>query len=588
MKALKRIFTLILFASILHTTSFAQEVSTYFSHIVQRGESLYGISIMYGVSQDEIIRLNPGCQDKLYAGESIRIPQTKEGRNVVFHTIQPGETLYRLTVKYNTSAKMICTANPGLSAETFRIGKVIRVPLNAPAETAAQSTTGKEGDSQSSVKQAVKPKCNEMHKVKRRETIFSISRLYKISEKELIAANPELKTQELKKGQWLCIPAATKKERPTVTPRPERQPTDKELFESVGNDKQHLQQIRAAVMLPFTHDKRMVEYYEGILIAVDSLKRTGTSVELFVYDTDSPGRTIDNLLSNSEMESMHLIIGPSKGNEIEKVAKFASKHKIRLVIPFSSKEEEVFYNPYVYLVNTPQSYIYSEVYDHFFRQFKNMNIVFLESKEKNDKKDFISGLKNELSNRHIAYKSLYDTSSYTELDAVTDTTINNIFIPTTGNSISLTRVVPQLAQLTRLHPTAEIHMFGYPEWQTYTIDYLDSFFGLDTYFYSSFYTNNLLPAAKNFISQYRKWYSKEMAMSYPRYGMLGFDTAYFFLKGLSIYGTDLENNLDKMSLKPIQTGFKFERVNNWGGFINKKVFFVNFSKNYELIKMDFE
>ena len=44
--------------------------------------------------------------------------------------------------------------------------------------------------------------------------------------------------------------------------------------------------------------------------------------------------------------------------------------------------------------------------------------------------------------------------------------------------------------------------------------------------------------------------------------MLGFDTGFFFLKGLSRYGSELENNLPKMNLTPIQTGFKFERVNN--------------------------
>lgn len=43
-----------------------------------------------------------------------------------------------------------------------------------------------------------------------------------------------------------------------------------------------------------------------------------------------------------------------------------------------------------------------------------------------------------------------------------------------------------------------------------------------------------------------------------------------------------------MDLVPIQTGFKFQRVNNWGGFINKKVFFVHFTKNYELVKLDYD
>ena len=124
-------------------------------------------------------------------------------------------------------------------------------------------------------------------------------------------------------------------------------------------------------------------------------------------------------------------------------------------------------------------------------------------------------------------------------------------------------------------------MFGYPEWQTYTQDFLANFYELDTYFYSSFYTNNLFPAAINFTQSYRRWYSKDMSNTYPKYGMLGFDVGYFFLKGLSQQGNKLEENLNRVQVTPIQTGFCFERV-------NRKVFFVHFTKDYELIKLDFE
>ena len=69
---------------------------------------------------------------------------------------------------------------------------------------------------------------------------------------------------------------------------------------------------------------------------------------------------------------------------------------------------------------------------------------------------------------------------------------------------------------------------------------------------------------------------------------MGFDIGYFFMKGLAQEGNELESNLNRIEVVPIQTGFKFERVNNWGGFINRKVFFVHFTKDYELIKLDFE
>ncbi len=166
--------------------------------------------------------------------------------------------------------------------------------------------------------------------------------------------------------------------------------------------------------------------------------------------------------------------------------------------------------------------------------------------------------------------------------------MDNVFIPTSGTNVALIKLLPQLIVASRDNPDYRMQLFGYPEWQTYTHDHLASFYELDTYFYSSFYTNNLFPEAVQFSSDYRKWYSKDMLNSFPKYGMLGFDTGYFFLKGLSQYGNKLEEKLDKVAVTPIQTGFKFERVNNWGGFINRKVFFVHFTKDFELIKLDFE
>ena len=211
-------------------------------------------------------------------------------------------------------------------------------------------------------------------------------------------------------------------------------------------------------------------------------------------------------------------------------------------------------------------------------------------KDSNVFRDFCQqkGLKEELRNRSIPTKSLKEDATVESLKAVLRNDRENIFIPTSGSNITLIKILPQLTLLVREKPDSRIHLFGYPEWQTYTKDHLEAFFELDTYFYSSFYTNNLLPAAINFTKSYRKWYGKDMDERYPKFGMLGFDTGYFFLKGLSRYGSGFEKNLNEMNLVPIQTGFKFQRVNNWGGFINRKVFFVHFTKNFELIKLDFD
>lgn len=581
----------------------AQTVSNQFTHTVTKGQSLYSISSMYNVSIEDIIRLNPGSEKTIRAGQVLNIPQKSAGGQVVFHTIQAGETLYKLTVKYGVTAERICRANPGLSAKNFRIGQVIAIPAAAQQEIATPQPEAVPAPqvNTSAKEEGLQPNCREMHKIKRKETVYSISRMYGITEEELIAANPEIKGKKLKKGKFLCIPYTKQQnKKDQVTPKPEATvaPTDTELFDKNKKESRKFSTIKAAVVLPFNVDGtgnpdeqlRMVEYYEGFLMAVDSLKEKGVSIDLYTYDSGKTTASVSQVLNKPEMKSMDIIFGPAHADQVKPMADFAKKNNVRLVVPFTSKGDDVFDNPSVYQINTPQSYLYSEVYEHYLRKFPNANVIFLDAETgHNDKEDFIKGLKEELKNKQITFKELKGESINPEgMKLAVDSLRENVIIPTSGKNVALIKILPQMIVTAREHPNYDMKLFGYPEWQTYTHDHLSSFFELDTYFYSSFYTNNLFPAAIQFTQSYRRWFSKDMANTYPRYGMLGFDTAFFFLQGLHKYGSNFEDNMNNMMVTPIQTGFKFDRVNNWGGFINRKVFFVHFTKNYELIKLDFE
>ena len=594
MKKINRIICSLLLAGAC-SYGVAQENQSYFLHTIEKGQSLYSIASMYGISQSDIIKLNPGSDEKIYIGRALRIPRGNANvEKETFHTIATGETLYRLTVKYNVSAKAICDANPGLSAENFRIGQVIRIPSSTENNAVKTTETTNNRVNNNQILGPVQPRCRDMHKVKRKETVFSISREYGISEAELISANPELKGEnKIKKGSLLCIPYPSAQTSPSTQPKDI--PTDSELFRENRKETERFSTIKAAIILPFLEGvskgeaARMVEYYEGFLMAVDSLKRTGTSIDLYTYNSGPETASLNSILGKNEMKNMDIIFGPLYQQHISPLSDFAKKNDIRLVIPFTSKDNAVFRNPAVYQINTPQSYLDSEVYDHFVRQFPHANVIFLEANQQTkDKIDFIKGLKEELKNRSIPMKTLKEDATVESLKAVLRADRENVFIPTSDSNLTLIKILPQLTLLVRDQPESRIHLFGYPKWQTYTKDHLDAFFELDTYFYSSFYTNNLLPAAINFTKNYRRSYGKDMDERYPKYGMLGFDTSYFFLKGLSRYGSEFEKNMQELNLTPIQTGFKFQRVNNWGGFINKKVFFVRFTKNYELIKLDFD
>ena len=582
----------------------AQSTAGHFIHTVTKGQSLYSISSMYNVSIADIVKENPGSDAGIKVGQSLKIPQNGDNQ-VTFHTIQSGETLYKLSVKYGVSVERICQANPGLSAKNFRVDQVIAIPPVAKSEQVSAEVVEQLPVSPAKVEkkdESLKPNCRDMHRVERKETVYSICKQYGITEEELLAANPEIKNKKLKKGKFLCIPYPKETATTSTTIQPQTNLdatlTDAQLFDKNKKKNEKISTIKAAVVLPFNTDGtgtrdeqvRMVEYYEGFLMAMDSLKKQGISIDLYTYDSGKTASSVNKILNKAEMKNMDIIFGPAHPEQVKPMAEFAQKHNSRLVIPFSSKGDDVFGNPAVYQINTPQSYLYSEVYEHYLRKFPNAHVIFLDAATGHtDKDDFVKGLKEELKNKQITFKELRGENINPEgMKLAVDSLRENVIIPTSGKNVVLTKILPQLIVTSREHPNYDMKLFGYPEWQTYTDDHLANFFELNTYFYSSFYTNNLFPAAIQFTNAYRKWFSKDMANTFPKYGMLGFDTAYFFLKGLNDYGSNFEDQVKQMQVTPIQTGFKFDRVNNWGGFINRKVFFVNFTKNYELIKLDFE
>lgn len=257
---------------------FAQEAG-FFVHTIRQGETVYSIARTYQVSPDEILKLNPSAAAGIRTGATLQIPQKSGGtQSERFHTIAAGETLYRLTKTYQVSAEDICKANPGLTAENFKVGMVVRIPAASVQVPPVTPSVAPEPQG------IAKSDCKEMHKVGRKETVYGIARQYGITEDELKAANPEMKAPDfkLKKGTFVCIPY------PTVRKPQEIIPTNEELMpkKAIAAPQKH---ISMGVILPFkshaAETAKMVEFYRGVLIAVDSIKRSGISVDVFAYDS---------------------------------------------------------------------------------------------------------------------------------------------------------------------------------------------------------------------------------------------------------------------------------------------------------------
>ena len=579
----------------------------YFMHTVTQGQGLYSISRMYGVTEDEIIKLNPGSETVIRTGEQLRIPNRKQPSSGKFHTIQKGETLYRLSVENRISVKELCDANPGLSAENFKIGQVITIP--APSdEDPLESTIENAGDATPqhimADVQAIKSdtaRYKTVHVVQKRETIFRICRNYDISQEEFLEANPQYKYTKLRQGATVNIPFSRKE----IEQRNKRLSEARERMESISDstlfllNEQKAEEndgvITAALILPFSLNdsttslqKQMVEFYQGMLLALERLKNEGVSVNLKVFDSEGEDKSLTPLLESGQMDDVDIIFGPRWTNQITEVARWASAHQIPVVNPMNRDADDVYNNPYVYQLNTPQSYFNQEIYNHFLEQFTNPNVILLDADEYR-RNEFIDGLKRALADHNIPITTIMVDTAY---QAILDTIApdkQNIFIINSNGSEPLNTMLPVLQLITRTKaPEVETHLFGYPEYQIYAPDHLEEFYEVDTWFYSWFYTNNMLQESVEFNNLFRRSFSRQMMVSYPSFAPYGYDTGYYFLKGLATYGKDFENHLNELDTNPVHTGFKFERANNWGGFINRKVFFIHFSNDYKVEKIDFD
>ena len=84
-------------AVVMMAMSANAQTDGYVSHIVSKGETLYSISKRYNTTVGEVVKLNPGSENKLSIGQELIIPRntTNKKKSGKTHVIQPGETLYR-------------------------------------------------------------------------------------------------------------------------------------------------------------------------------------------------------------------------------------------------------------------------------------------------------------------------------------------------------------------------------------------------------------------------------------------------------------------------------------------------------------
>jgi len=495
-------------------TFFTQD-DTFFLHTIERGQTVYSISLMYNVSTEVIYKLNPQSRSVIKVGDVLKIPQ--ESGSYLYHTIQPQETLYGLAQKYYMKDEDIIAANPGLSVETFSIGKIIRIPTN-------MVTSPVQGG-------------NEAINISRTNAL--LSRVYPPKEVNMI-------------NVALLLPFG--------------------INEKAANSK-------------ITRDK-MVEYLSGFLLALKDLKKENISVHLQIYDTGSDTKEIPAILKKKEMQDIHLLIGGLFDEQIKLLSRFAKEKDIPYLIPLSPRSDEPFYNPNVYQINTPSSHLNSKASLAFCNKYGRDNIIIVSDETgASNQIEYINMLKQDLQEKRIPFKTVtFGANFYNDIKILLNNDRKNVIVPTDDSVETLSKLTIQLKSVSDSQPALSLSLFGYQAWQAHSSRFSEVFFRLNTTFFSVFYSDPTSDDVKMFHSTFYKSYSRTLDNNFPKFGILGYDTGMYFIRLINKYGSQFDSRINDLKYKGIQTDFYFERVNNWGGFINTNLYFINYNPDYSITK----
>ena len=571
-------------------------------HVVEQGETLYGLAKRYGVTVDDFIALNPGSENGLKIGQKLIIPTTTtssvnanqqvanafeqsttatqvvgtQAGTPVYHELQAGEDIYTIAKQYNATIEGIISANPGLKPDEYTVGTKVKVTPNSALPFIYERTSRR----------------NYKYEVKRGESYASIANDNGITEEELKAANPDLK--KVKKGKTITLP---KPYQERVTGEMATIPIDelRSYYEPRINDlydnlvaKKLENEVNIAMVLPFQLHKSAppkqaylyTDYYKGFLLALDSVSHiTDKHINLKVYDTQHNLNVTDSILALPELKNMNMIIAPSEPQQLARINAFGKANSVPVLNCFTTKNEDYLDNPYVYQVNTPTDEMMHDVMRWFDDQFKGYNVIFLNASGESDKEMF------ETIRTHISRKK-YVTSTinvggdltYNDISNKMDPGSKYVFIPSSGDKALVKKFVKALKEVKSERFDCDLSLIAYPEYVLYLKDYQTDMQDIDTYMFTRFFN------AKGFRTRdleaaYKANFGGEPLTAVPNMAIYGYDTGMYLLKSLGVDGIiDDETPL----YKGIQTSFRWERGDNWRGYTNQAIEIVHFSTDHQI------
>lgn len=596
-----------------------KEGKEFYEHKVKKGQTAYGISKLYETTVEVLYKHNPETKDGLDIGEKVYLPvksdivetlpndqtdvqtgnpeglqqEIQSDTNELIHEVQAGETMYGIAKKYGVPVEDIKAANGG--SVNLSIGQKIIIPVDK-ADKGNQDTPLVKNPVNSSIAPGDSV---VLHKVKKGDTFYSLSKFYEVSGQEIRDANDGL-PKGLQLGETIRI-IVKKKLLVNYVPQDS---TLNVVYDSTSR----LENVYdIAIMLPYMLDENdkfrakcppvgdcpfygytmmSINLENGIMMAVDSLRKAGLSVNVHVYDTQKDTASVNAILEKPEMKDMDMIFGPLYPRQIKIVAEYSKNNKIQNVIPVPVSNKALYKNPYLskYVTSTPTQV--KKLGEYVAERFPMANVIAI--KNSGDKQDafyfdeFVKSY-NETAQKNpfrlndkLLTAEMSTSSKLTSVEyQLSDTALNVIVVPSEELG-HVSNFVTKLVATSNRNPYSKYR---------YQIVGLEDWIGFETIdekyknrFKLNVVTSGFIdyndPKIKKFVRDFRIKYGIDP----DKYAINGFDAAFTNLAGLLLYGTAYAQNYHLLDTDGFTSGSTYKSVELGSGYENQSVYFLEYSE----------
>ena len=550
---------------------------SYYLHTVKAKETLFSICKAYGVSVDEVKTLNDKKENALSIGEVLRIPVVEPFKSIddkfYYHRMKPKETLYSLSRKFNIKMKRILKDNPEYDvSRPIAEGAVVKLALRQIDRTVLEAELRWEKRQAQEIQQAQREEM-EKHEGSHPNTFpparDSLEGMVQQVVGDTMFIVPDIVHELHRVKVALMLPLYVKENKLPLSE--EEIPVDT-LGVNIRNERWRLS----------SRTEPFLQFYQGVLMAVDSLKRLGYTIDLYVYDTERDPNTVQRLVGELNLLSPDLIIGPVYPDTYKAVAEQLGNRTIPMIFPLSSRGGDLVRFPNFVQLNTSMVSLVEEMADWIVAnsaQAHLINIIPDGGARSGDEKRLTDLVQTRLQVNGMDNMTSCQWQPQMNLDSLRKIMrpgVENIILFPTINEAAASRTLPVLSALA---DQFQITVIGFHDWLKFTSIDEEVLFKLNVKMMTNGYVDYQGDVAKEFSAKHRDYFYSEPRNVVNR----AFDIVMCFVPLVDVERGNALNVLRTKDISGTFTRFQFHSVSGFGGLENRGLYLINYSRNFEII-----